>query len=225
MNQDNQDEHLEEVSESKFSLINYYEENGKLINIAAGVVIALVLGIWAYVKFYQPMQDEKQNAELFMTERYFVQDSLDLALNGDGISSGAMDLAGGGSISAQKASYIAGRALMEKGQFEEALDYLKDVDFDDQIVGPLASVLMGDCHAEMENYDKAASAYMKAVGKSDNQFTAPYALKKAGRAYEAAGNWDKALSVYKRLKEDFRETEFGRDMDKYIARAEIKAGK
>jgi len=224
MSQEDQEEYLEEVKESKFSLINYYEENGRMINIAAGIVIVLVVGLWAYMKYYKPMQEEKANAELYMTERYFVQDSLELALNGDGINPSALELAGSGSLAAKKASYIAGRALMDKGGYEEAIGYFKDANFDDQMVGPLVKVLIGDCYAELEQYEEAGAAYMKAVAKSDNNFTAPYALKKAARAYEKAGNWKKALAAYNRIKADYKDTEFAQEIDKFIARAETKVG-
>jgi len=224
--QNNEEEYIEEVqagSSSKFSLLNYYEENARMISIAAGVVIIVVVGIWAYFKYYVPGQEEKANAELFMTERYFLQDSLDLALNGDGINASAIDLAGSGTVASMKASYIAGRTLMEKGQYEEAVSYLEDVDFSDRIVGPLAKCLVGDCYSQMEQYEKAADAYMKASGMDDNNFTAPYALTKAARVYEHLGNWSEAADIYQTIKDDYSDTEYANQVDKYIARARAKA--
>lgn len=224
--QNNEEEYIEEVQErssSKFSLLHYYEENARMISVVAGAVIVIVVGIWAYFKYYKPAQEEKANSELYMAERFFVQDSLDLVLNGDGINPGARDLAGSGSVSAMKASYMTGRTLMEKGQFEEAVSYLEDAEFDDMIVGPLAKCLVGDCYSEMEQYDKAASAYMKAADMDDNNFTAPYALRKAARVHEHLGNWDKAVTIYERIKEDYSETEYASQVEKYIARARTKA--
>jgi len=224
--QNNEEEYIEEVQEgssSKFSILNYYEENARMISIVAGAVIIVVVGIWAYFKYYVPGQEEKANAELFMTERYFMQDSLDLVLNGDGINPSAMDMAGSGTVASMKASYMAGRALMEKGQYEEAVSYLEDAQFGDRIVGPLAKCLVGDCYSQMEQYDQAASAYMKAAKMDDNNFTAPYALTKAARVYEHLGNWSEAVDIYETIKEDYSETEYANQIDKYIARAKTKA--
>lgn len=217
------EEQFEEVRQSKFNLVNYYEQNSRSITIAAIALIVVVAGVWAYFKWYQPKQLAKQNAELFMTERYFQLDSIDLVLNGDGMNPSAVELAGGGNVAARKASYMAGRALMDKGQFEEAIPYLKDANFDDMMVGPLAKCLLGDCYAELERYDEAAKAYMKAADKNKNDFTTPYALRKAARAFEKSGDWAKASNAYKRIKAEYPDTEFAQYIEKYIARAEAKA--
>lgn len=219
-----QEDHITGEKQSKFSILNFYEENNKAINIGAAVFIVLVLGIWAYFKFYVPKQEAKANAELYMAERYFAMDSIDLALNGDGVHLGVLDLAGSGTKAGKKASYMAGRALMEKGQYEEAISYLKDADFDDMLVGPLAKCLIGDCYSEMEDYANAAKFYMKGSSLNPNQFTTPYALKKAARAYEKTGEWKSALKAYTKIKTDYKDTEAASQIDKYIARAEARIG-
>jgi tetratricopeptide (TPR) repeat protein len=126
--------------------------------------------------------------------------------------------------SGKLANYYAGRALMDQGKYEDALDYLKDFSTKSEIVGPETYGLIGDCYSQLKQYDDAASYYEKAIDKSDNEFTAPMYLKKAGAVYEELGQPDKALKAYKTIKEKYKTSAQGGDIDKYIARAEVAAG-
>ncbi len=52
-----------------------------------------------------------------------------------------------------------------------------------------------------------------------NKFTTPVFLKKAGLVYEELKQYGKAVEVYELIKKDFKDTQEGQEMDKYIARA------
>lgn len=217
--------HVEEVKSRKFSLDRFVEENQRNLMIAGAVLILLAGGFWFYKAKFQPKREAKANDALFMAERYFGQDSLDLAMNGDGNYSGLIDVIDEfpRTKAGQRASYYAGIISMKKAKYDEALDYLKKVKFDDEIVGPLSTVLIGDCYVELDQVEDAAKQYMKAAKMKKNDFTAPYAYQKAYRAYSSLGQHDKALAALKVIQKDYSKTRFAENIDKYIAKEETAA--
>jgi TolA-binding protein len=63
---------------------------------------------------------------------------------------------------------------------------------------------------------------MKAATMRKNNFSSPLALMKAGRVYEKLDNWEEALKAYQLLKKEYKDTEYGINIDKYIYRAQAK---
>jgi TolA-binding protein len=90
------------------------------------------------------------------------------------------------------------------------------------ILGPVAQGAIGDAYLEMGEQEKALSQYDKAIAMSDNEMTTPIFLMKAGNLLETMGQQDKALKLYTQVKEKYPETNEGRMVDKFIARASIK---
>lgn len=208
----------------KTSFLDFIAGNKKMIQIAVGTLAVLVAGYIYYSRYYLPAQEEEASAALFMTQRYFEKDSFDLVLNGDGKNPGAIDIADeyGNTKSGNLAKYYAGRTYLAKGDYENALTYLKKAKFDDEMLAPLTKILIGDCHVQLDQYEEAAENFMKAANMRKNDYSAPIALMKAGRVYEKLNEWDKALKAYKIIKKEYKDTEYGINIDKYIYRAEAK---
>jgi predicted negative regulator of RcsB-dependent stress response len=216
----------EQTTENKGieSFVQFFEKH-KNNAIAAGVaLIILAGGIYYYNDVYTPQQEMDAADSFFMAERYFGLDSLDKALMGDGIHLGMIDIADefGSTKIGNQASYYAGRILLEKGKFEEALDYLSNVSMDDQIMAAQVVTLQGDCYSEMENYLKAGKTYMSAANKRDNQLTTPYALLKAGAAYEQAGSFDNAIDAYTEIEESYPNSRQAELVEALVARSKAK---
>ncbi len=91
------------------------------------------------------------------------------------------------------------------------------------MVGPMATGAIGDAYMELGESDKAITYYLEAAGQDDNDFTTPLFLLKAGQVYELTENYDEALDVYNRIKDDYKMSNEGRSIEKYIARAEAKS--
>jgi tetratricopeptide (TPR) repeat protein len=206
------------------TITEFYEKNRKNVSIAGIALIILAAGIWYYKSIYKPGLEEEAADSFYMAERYFGADSLTLALNGDGTHLGMIDIADefSGTKVGEQATYYAGRILLEQGKYEEALDYLEDVDMDDEFMAAMVVVLRGDCLSELEKYEDAADQYMKAAEMRDNTLSTPYALLKAGIAYEEAKELDDALEAYERIFEDFGETKEARSIEIRIARVKAK---
>ncbi|OUU02407.1 MAG: hypothetical protein CBB99_00835 [Bacteroidetes bacterium TMED39] len=191
-------------------LLDFYNQNKNLVLAVLGTLILSIVGGWYY--FYQIIPEKNKEAEnaLFHTEDYFVADSMNIVLNGDGINPGALDIIEdyGNTNAGNKARFMAGVAYLKIGQYEEAKDVLSKVSFDDEHLGPMSIVLLGDAYSELGEIKKAANLYWKAVNKSNNLMTAPYALSKAAIAYEKIENYKKAMEAYQRLLDDYSDSEF-----------------
>lgn len=199
----------------------YFEENKKSITII-GVAILALAGLFIGYKFwYVPNQDAEAQKELFPISKAFAKDSFNLVLNGSATSKSAEEIADDYSVTpaGNMAEYMAGISYLRTGQYEKAIEHLKEFESDDEMVGSVALGATGDAYMELGNVDEAINYYLKAVKNSKNKFTAPMYLKKAGLAYEDKGNYEDAVKVYEQIKNDYSDTNEGRDIEKYIVRA------
>ena len=199
----------------------YIEQNKKNLITIATVIVAIVGGYFAYKYWYIAGEETKARAEMFKAEDYFGKDSLDKAINGDGVASGFTQIIEdyGSTPSGNLAQYYLGMSLLKKGQFEEAIEHLKEFDGKDQIVAPQATGAIGDAYMELGNVDEALIYYLKAAEQNVNTFNSPIFLKKAAMANEDKGNYADAVKLYERIQNEFSETAEGKDIEKYISRA------
>lgn len=220
----NEENNTEEVVENKpFSVLGYIEDNSKNLMYAGIALLVVAAGFWYYTSIYTPKRNAAANDELFKAEKFYEQDSLDLALNGDGGEVlGLQDVAEefGNTPAGERAAYLAASALLNKGSYEEALEYIQQVSFDDEMVAPLAMCLEGDCHVQMDNFEDGVSNYLKAANLRDNTFTTPYALMKAAKVQMHIEDWDGALESLQRVKKDYKLTQYAANIEKEIARVE-----
>jgi tetratricopeptide (TPR) repeat protein len=160
---------------------------------------------------------------MFMAEKYFSQDSLKLALNGDGNNLGFIDIADQYKLTktGKLANFYAGTCLMHLGQFEEAIGYLNKYTLKDEILKPQAKGLIGDANVEMGNMEEGIKYYLEAADMAGNSFHTPIYLMKAGMIYESEAKYAEALKLYERIQDKYAESNEGRSIDKYIARVEL----
>ncbi len=223
----NEENNIEEGVQNKpFSVIQYLEDNSRNLLYAGIALLVIAGGIWYYTSVYTPAQEAAANDEMYQAEKYFELDSIDLALNGNGADvMGLRDIADeyGSTKNGERAKYLTARGLMDKGEFEEALEYIESVSFDDEIVAALAVCLEADCYVELDDVEKGAELYMKAAKVRTNEFTTPYSLNKAAIAYTSIGEHEKALKAYEAIKKDYNNTQYSANIEKFIARAEAAA--
>lgn len=203
------------------SIIAFYEKNKNNLMIAGIALIVVAGGLYYYTSEYLPERENEAANGLYQAEKYMKMDSTNLALNGDGVNMGLIEVADDYSstkVGAQ-AAYFAGRLLMDEGKYDEALEYLNDADLGGKIMPAMLLTLKGDCLSELEKFEEAGDMYAKAAKVETNDLSTPYALMKAGMAYEEAGELGDALKAYKRLSNDFSSTQFAQNAKASIARA------
>jgi tetratricopeptide (TPR) repeat protein len=220
------EERMEAVESALSRTEQFIESNQKIITYVVGGVIVIILLFFGYQKYILKPKEKTAQTAMFKAEYYFEKDSTDLALFGDGESIGFLDIIDdyGSTKAGNLAKYYAGVCYLSKGEYEEAIKYLKKFSGDDIIVAGMALGAIGDAYMQLGENEKAVSYYIDAANNEPNEFTTPAFLLKAGWAYESMGEWNKALKAYEKMKKDFPKARESRDADKYIARAKAELG-
>lgn len=206
---------------------HFINQNRKSLGIIIGALVVAVGGYLFYQKVYVAGKEKEASAALFHAEAYFRQDSLRLAINGDGNNMGLEEIVNQYSVSpsGNLARYYLGMSYLRTGEFDKAVEALKSYDAKDEVTGSLAYGAIGDAYMELNNVDEAISFYEKASKEKPNNFTTPIMLMKLAGALEGKSNYKEAKDVYERLRKDYPASSEGAQADKYISRAEAMIGK
>ena len=200
----------------------FIETNKKMLSIVILSLTVIIGGYFGYKKLViAPMEIEAQSY-MFMAEKYFEQDSLQLAINGDGLNYGFIDIVDeySGTKAANLAHYYLGICYRNSGEYEYAIDELKSFSSDDVIISTIAIGAIGDSYMELNDLDQAINYYEKAVSHGENNLTSPIYLFKAGLAYEDNQDFESANNKYNEIKDNYPDSREAQTIDKYIARVE-----
>jgi tetratricopeptide (TPR) repeat protein len=223
-NLNKQVDNLTEVENVLTKSEQYIEKNQKMLMIVVGGIVLVVAAVLGVNKFYLQPKGKEAQEQMFMAEQYFAKDSFNLALNGDGSALGFLDIIDdfGSTKAGNLACYYAGISYLHMGQYQDAINYLDKFSTDDLLLGPIAVGAKGDAYMELGQADKALDLYKKAYGLTDNELTTPVYMMKAAGVLESKNNFAEALKIYETLKQKYPNSNEGRSIDKYIARAKIK---
>ena len=112
---DKTEERIVAVEEAFSRTEQFIEKYQQIILIVVGVIIVIVLGFFGFKRFYLAPREKDAQSQMFMAEKYFEQDSLKKALNGDGQYLGFLAIIDefGMTKSANLAHYYAGMCYFE----------------------------------------------------------------------------------------------------------------
>jgi TolA-binding protein len=205
----------------------FVNTNKKSLSIIVGAVVLAVGGYFYYQYSYVAGKEKEAQSQMFRAEEYYRNDSLKLAINGDGNFPGFDEIISsyGVSPSANLAHFYLGTTYLKAKEYDKAIETLKGYNAEDEITPSLALGAIGDAYMEQKNMEEAINYYEKAVKEKPNNFTTPILMMKLGSAYEMQSNYKDAAEVYTRLKKDYPTTTEGQQAEKYIARAEALSAK
>ena len=217
------DERLGNVEEALSTTEKWIEDNQKTLWIIFIAVLVVAFGIYG-ISRYNKKRNETASSQIFKAQQYFENEQYENALNGDGNNLGFLDVIDdyGSTKTGKLAAYYAGISYMKLGNYEEALNYLKKYNNNDQVLSAMALGAMGDCYMELNDLQNAASYYGKAAAKNPNEFTSPMFLMKQGLTYEILNDYAKALNAYQTLKKDFPNSTEAFEVSKNIANMQEK---
>ena len=217
-----QDEQLESVNQTLTGAGKWIEEHSNLLSWCLLGIIVVIFGIFLVNKYVMKPKAEEASNQNAKAVVYFMAGDYDKALNGDNAEcDGFLAIAEnyGWYQEGKLASLYAGICYYEKGEYEDAVEFLKKFSADDLTIAPAAKQMLGDAYVELQDYNNAAKAF-EAAAKSGNEIIAPMSLKKAGLVYLHEENKAKALKAFKTIKEKYPSSAEAQDIDKYIAIAE-----
>ena len=218
---------VENVDKALSNAEHFIEENQKPITTAVAIILAALALFMGVKKLYIIPTEEEAQSLMFNAEKYFEADSFRLALYGDGNNYGFEDIIDNYKItkSANLAKYYAGICNLKMGEFDLAIDYLESYKIKEKMLASVVYGAIGDAYSEMDDLDAALKYYIKATDVKNNEFTTPIYLMKAAIVNEALGDYESALKNYQLIKEEFKDTEQGDQIDKFITRAEAMLAK
>jgi len=204
----------------------FLKQNSKVL---AGVLIAAVILIGG-ILFFQintQNQNEKAQKEMFQAVYFYEQDSIQLALDGDGINAGLLSIADDypRTDAANLAHFYIGSIYLSERRYEEALTELGQFSADDFLIQAKAYSLIGDANMELGKTDEAISSYKKAAEYDENKFFTPKYLTKLAIAYESAGKISEAIAAYAEIEDTYFESFEFSAARKHKARLEGLAAK
>lgn len=191
---------------------NFIYKNGKTLLGILAVVILLALGIIYYLNHHSPKQSDKAGAMLFKAEQQFSNGEYETALNGDGTSPGLLDVIEkyGSTSEGNLAKYCAGVSYYHIGDYENAIKQLKSYKqtkgAPNEIVNIYSIGLQGDAYVQLEQYEKAAKEYERAIKGNANILTTPLYLKKLALVYSKLGNHQESIEALERIVAEYPQT-------------------
>lgn len=138
--------------------------SAKPIVYVGSAIILLIGGYYGYQQVFAKPQEEKAADAIWHAQQYFQQDSLKLALNGDGQFPGFEKVASSysGTKAGNLAKFYAGVCNLRLGDFKKAESYLKDFSTDAKEIQAIAYSRLGDTYAEQGKKAEAVGMYAKA---------------------------------------------------------------
>ncbi len=201
---------------------SFVSRNIRLLT-AVVVLIVVVAVAYAIGRGVASRRGRQAAEALFPCEQYFQQGNYERALEGDGQNCIGLtqvakqySMTGSGNV----AKLYAGLCYAQLGQDEEAKAYLSKYHLrKDQMISPAALGALGNTYIRLGDTEKGAETLIKAAKRADNTVLSPLFLVEAGEAYESLGMKDKAIDTYQFVKERYKASPQGSEIDKYIERA------
>jgi len=200
---------------------DFWTRYQKQITVVLAVVVLAVGGWYGYKNFIVKPKVEKAVDVIYKAEEYYRMDSLQKALNGDGIHWGFVKVIKeyAGTPSGNLARFYAGDCYLRTGDFNNAIKQLKEFSTSDKQVQARAYKLLGDAYSELGKNDEAIASYKKAANHftADVNNSAEY-LFIAGSLAEKSGKNNEAIELYKEIKEKYPGTAGANEAEKYLAK-------
>jgi tetratricopeptide (TPR) repeat protein len=203
---------------------NLFKSNIKLIAYIAGGIVLAGAAIALFILYRDSRNEEGQKA-LFPAVYFFESDSLNLALKGNGNSTGLLDIAEefSGTDAGNQAEFYIGVTYLKQGKYADAITHLENFSSSDALVQARAFSLIGDANMEQAKFDEAITWYTKATEyKPTKEFTPAYFLKLA-LAQEKAKDFAGASATYGKLVDTYPDAQEAADAKKFKAKAEQAA--
>ena len=214
---------IDELNDQLTGISQKVQENQRIIYIATGIVAFVVICVLVYIYAFRNPGIEKSNNEIGQADLQLFQGNDSTALlqyeniaNNHGYSAG------------NRAALQAAILLYDKGEYQNAINYLNKYSADEAFIGAAAYSLEGDCYVNLDQLDNAVKAFKSAIAQSDdNPSYTPYFMLKLARVYNAQQKYADELKVYEDIQKNYPAygDMYGVDIRKYLERARLQSTK
>jgi tetratricopeptide (TPR) repeat protein len=189
------------------------------------IALAVIMGGKMAWNYYQAGNQTKAVQAMWKAEQLFEQDSFAVALSNPG--GGYEGFTGivskyGRTPAGNMAKYYAGICYLQLGKFDEAIKNLDDFSPSGTVSPTMKYGALADAYSEKQDFAKALKYYKEAASEGGVEDLKALYLKRYAMLSEKQGDVSSAVSAYQEIKEKYSTTADGRDIDKFIARAEAK---
>ena len=148
---------LENVEKVVSTGEQFLEKYRKQIIICLSVILVVAIGIVLFRTQYLVPRNEDAATKLSKCIYYIEQDSFNLALNGDALNEGLLDIIDeyGVTKTADLACIYAGICYYNLNDYQSACTYFEKFNKESVNVQPANLTIIGDCYVEMDNIEKA----------------------------------------------------------------------
>lgn len=196
----------------------------KQITVALAVIVLAVVGWYGYKNFIVKPKVEKAIDAMYKAEEYYRMDSLQKALNGDGINAGFLKVISnyGGTEQGDLARFYAADCYLRTGDFNNAIKMLKDYSTSQKQYQARAYKILGDAYSELGRNEEAIASYKKAANHyADDPFASSEYLYFAASLAERAGKTNEAIELYKEVRDKYPGTTAAGESEKYLAKNNV----
>lgn len=187
-----------EIDEAVKESVNFVEKHKNALIYGTVAVLAVALGLLLFLNHRSKSKAENEQKASYALTQYNPNDSINANVAANVVSQ--YD----GTATANQARILAARQLYDEAKYQEAADMLEGYDYcGDELVGPQALCMLGDCYAALKQYDKACSQFEKAAEKANNYIVSPAALQKAAEVYEVNNKKEEAVRCYEKIRSEY----------------------
>lgn len=200
---------------------SFWDKYNKYLIIVSVLLIVVIGGWYAYQNYVVKPKETKAVEAMFRAEEYFRNDSINLALKGDGQNLGFEKIADkfSGTKAGELANYYAGSCYLKLNDHEKAIKYLKGFSTGSDLVQARAYKLLGDAYADGGKNEDALASYKKAARhfEKDEANSPDYLYTAAYFADRVMKNKEEAVKLYKEIKEKFPRSQQAFDAENNLA--------